>query len=187
VAIGYKRPDQYDKDDPVFDVISGLLATGRTSLLYREMVRDKKIALGVETGASFPDSRYPNLFLVFLLPSLGHTVAENEKEYLDLLEQFKTKPIDPVALKRVKTNARAGLIRSLDSNQRLASLLPAFYTAFGDWRKLFSSVDDVDKVTADDVQRVARKYLIASGSTTVSTVQPGKPAAPAAAPKGAAK
>ena len=172
VAVGYKRPDQYDKDDPVFDVISGLLATGRTSLLYREMVRDKKIALAVEAGASFPDSRYPNLFLVFMVPSRSHTVAENEQEFLKLLEEFKTKPIDPVALKRVKTNTRATLIRSLDSNQRLAALLPAYYTAFGNWRKLFTSVDDTEKVTAADVQRVARQYLVASASTTVATVQP---------------
>ena len=96
--IGYKRPDQYDKDDPVFDVISGLLSSGRTSLLYRDMVRDKKLALEVETAGSFPGSRYPNLFLVFLVPNMGHTVAENEKEFNDVLEQFKTKPVDPVAL-----------------------------------------------------------------------------------------
>src|SRR5262249_44354032 len=39
--IGYKRPDQYDKDDAVFDVITMILASGRTGVLYKDMVRDK--------------------------------------------------------------------------------------------------------------------------------------------------
>jgi predicted Zn-dependent peptidase len=174
VVLGYKRPDQYDKDDPVFDVMSGLLSNGRTSLLYRDMVRDKQLALGVQTAAAFPDSRYPNLFLAFIAPGLGHTIAENEKEFYDMIEQFKSKPVDPVALDRVKTNARAGVIRSLDSNQRLAALLPAYYAAYGDWRKLFTSIDDVNKVTAEDVQRVARKYMVPESRTVTLTTQAGQ-------------
>ena len=42
LMIGYKRPDQYNKDDPVFDVISGILSSGRTGMLYKELVRDKQ-------------------------------------------------------------------------------------------------------------------------------------------------
>jgi predicted Zn-dependent peptidase len=172
VFVGYKRPDQYDKDDPVFDVISGLLTDGRTSLLYRDMVRDKKLALAVQSQGSFPDSRYPNLFVLFAVPNLGHTIAECQKEMDSKLEEFKASPPDAVALQRVKTNVRAGLIRSLDSNSRLAGLLPAFYAAYGDWRKLFTSIDDMDKVTAADVQRVARKYLVNGSRTTAQTVAP---------------
>jgi predicted Zn-dependent peptidase len=172
LILGYKRPDQNDKDDPVFDVISGLLSDGRTSLLYRDMVRDKKLALQVQTQGAFPDSRYPNLFLIFDVPNMGHTIAENQKELMDMLEQFKSQPPDATALARVKTNVRAGLIRSLDSNSRLAALLPTFYAAYGNWRKLFTSIDDIDKVTAADVQRVAKKYLVNESLTVAETVQP---------------
>src|SRR5262249_42448721 len=118
------------------------------------------------------DSRYPNLFILFSVPNLGHTIAENEKELTDMLEQFKSKPPDPVALARVKMSVRAGLIRSLDSNSRLAALLPAFYAAYGDWRKLFTHTKDCDKVRGEDVQRGAKQYLVPASRTVAVTVQP---------------
>ena len=64
--------------------------------------------------------------------------------------------MDDATLARVKTRTRAGLIRQLDSNAGLAQLLASYYANYGDWRKLFTSLDEIDKVTADDVQRVAR-------------------------------
>jgi predicted Zn-dependent peptidase len=137
------------------------------------MVRDKKIALAAQTAATFPDGRYANLFVAFVVPNLGHSIAENQKELFDQIDKFKSEPVDPVALKRVKTSTRAGLIRSLDSNARLASYLTIFYATYGDWRKLFTSIDDIEKVTAEDVQRVARKYLVPESRTVVYTVQPG--------------
>ena len=43
------------------------------------------------------------------------------------------------------------LIRRLDSNSGMADALTFYYANYGDWRKLFTSIDDIDKVTADDV------------------------------------
>ena len=80
--------------------------------------------------------------------------------------------MDAETLARVKAKARAAVIRRLGSNAGLASLLPAYYAAYGDWRKLFTSLDDLDKVTADDVQRVARKYFVASSRTVAYTMNP---------------
>ena len=177
LVIGYKRPDQYDKDDPVFDIISEILSSGRTGLLYQDLVRDKRVALEAEAGDSYPDSRYPNLFLFFLAPALGHTVDENEKALEDLLTRFEAQKVDAETLARVKTKARAGVIRRLDSNPGLASLLTAYYAAYGDWRKLFTSLDELDKVTADDVQRVARQYFVRPSRTTAYTVNSGGPPA----------
>ena len=170
--IGYKRPDQYDKDDSTFDVISAVLASGRTGLLYKDMVRDKKMALAALSGATFPAGKYPNLFIFLLAPAVGKTMEENEKEFYSVLEQFKKEKVDGVTLARVKTKARAGLIRQLGSNSGLASLLTTFYVEYGDWRKVFTSLDELDKVTADDVQRVARQYFVPEGRTVSVTLRP---------------
>ena len=90
--------------------------------------------------------------------------------------------MDADTLARVKTKMRASLIRRLDSNSGLAEVLTSYYVNYGDWRKLFTSLDDIDKVTADDVQRVARKYFIPNARTEVFNFQPAqasqKPALP---------
>jgi predicted Zn-dependent peptidase len=155
----YHRPDQYDKDDPVFDVISSVLSSGRTSIIYRDMVRDKRLALAAGAEDSLPGGKYPNLFFFYLMPGRGHTAAENEKELDAILANFEKEKVDEVTLARVKVKTRAGLIRQLDSNEGLAQLLASYYANYGDWRKLFTSIDDIDKVTADDVQRVAKQYF----------------------------
>ncbi len=55
LAIAYKRPDQYSKDDAALDVLSDVLSDGRTGAIYKDMVRDKKIALGAGSQATFPE------------------------------------------------------------------------------------------------------------------------------------
>ncbi|HVP46785.1 MAG TPA: hypothetical protein VMT32_09385, partial [Bryobacteraceae bacterium] len=54
----------------------------------------------------------------------------------------------------------------------LAQLLTSYYVNYGDWRKLFTSLDDINRVTADDVQRVARKYFITNARTEAFNFQP---------------
>jgi predicted Zn-dependent peptidase len=169
-VIGFKRPSQYDKDDATFDVIASILSGGRTGLLYKELVRDKQIAL--ETGAdpTYPGGKYPGLFLFITYPAMGKTIAENEKAMLDIIESLKAKPVDEATLQRVKTKTRAGLIRSLDSNSGLASMLASSYANYGDWRKIFTDLDEVNKVTAADVQRVVAQYFTEANRTiTVTT------------------
>ena len=176
MAIGYKRPNQTEKDDPVFDVLAEVLAGERTGLLYKELVRDKKIALGAFAQASFPGGKYPGLFLFFLVPNMGHTVEENEKACYEIIEKLKTQKVDDATLKRIKTKVRAGVIRRLDSNSGMAEALTFYYVAYGDWRKMFRGIDEVEKVTADDIQRVAKQYLTPETRTVAYTISP--PATP---------
>jgi predicted Zn-dependent peptidase len=169
--LGYKRPDQYHKDDPVYDVLSSILSSGRTGLLYQKLVRDQKIALDVGCASEFPGGKYPNLFLFYIAPNMGKTLAENEKALYGILDGMTKTKVDEAALARVKTKTRASLIRRLDSNSGLADALAANYAEYGDWRKLFKDVDEIDKVTADDVQRVAKSLFNPLALTTGVIVQ----------------
>jgi predicted Zn-dependent peptidase len=167
--LAYHRPDQQSPDDPVFDVIADILSGGRTSIIYKDIVRDKRLSLDAGATATMPGGKYPNLFFFYLVPSQGHTAEENEKELDTVIDNFKGTLVDDVTLARTKTKTRAGLIRQLDSNSGLAQLLASFQANYGDWRKLFTSIDDIDKVTAADVQRVAREYLTPDNRTIALT------------------
>ena len=179
MAIAYKRPNQNDKDDPVFDVLGEVLAGERTGLLYKELVRDKQISLGAFAQSTFPGGKYPSLFLFFLVPNMGHSVEENEKACYAIIDRLKTQKVDDATLNRIKTKTRASLIHRLDSNSGMAEALTFYYVNYGDWRKLFTAIDDIAKVTADDVQRVAKQYLIEDTRTVAYTVAPGTSSASA--------
>ncbi len=167
---GYHRPDINSADDPVYDVISDVLSTGRTSRLYRDLVRDKKIAANAGVFGGFPGAKYPTLFVVRAIPSPGHTNAEVQAAIREQLERIKTEPITDDELRMVKTRAKAGLIRSLDSNQGLARQLAVTQAFKGDWRDLFRYLDRLDQVTKEDVMRVAQATFVAQ-NRTVGTIE----------------
>lgn len=171
LMMAYKRPDQRHPDDPVFDVLDGVLSSGRTSLLYQELVRDRKIALAAGSSASFPAGKYPNAFFLYAVPNLGHTIEENLQAIDEILDRLRRQPVEPEMLARVKRNIRADVIRGLASNAGLASRLAWYHANYGDWRMMFRGLELIDKVSAEDIQRVVRTYFLPSKRTVAYLVQ----------------
>ena len=73
---GYQKPSYRDKDDAVYSVISSVMSEGRTSRLYRSLVRDKKIAVAAEGFSGFPGDKYRNLYAFYAVPAQGHSAEE---------------------------------------------------------------------------------------------------------------
>ena len=162
---GYHRPSYRDPDDAVYDVISDLLSQGRTSRLYRSLVRDKKIAAVAAGFSGFPGQKYPNLFAFFAVPVPPHTPDEEAQAIHDEIDRLKNQDVSDDELQMVKTRAKADLIRQLANNEGLAGQLAFFQIRYGDWRELFRNVDRIDKVTKADVRRVANKIFVESNRT----------------------
>jgi predicted Zn-dependent peptidase len=167
---GYHKGSALDPDDAVYDVISDLLSEGRTSRLYRSLVRDKRIAAGSGGFGGFPGDKYPNLFVVYAFPTPGHAPEESRDAIRKELDRLKEEDVSEDDLKMVKTRAKANLIRSLDGNEGLAGQLAYFQSRYGDWRELFRQVERIEKVTKEDVRRVATKTFI-EANRTVATIQ----------------
>ena len=176
---GYHRPDFRDPDDAVYDVITDLLSNGRTSRLYRALVRDQKIAVQASGFTGFPGIKYPHLFTFFAIPAKGHTPAEMRQPIHAEIERLKKEDISDEELKMVKTRIRADFIRGLANNQGLSQAFATAQTRYGDWRELFRSIDRVDKVTKADIRRVANKVFV-DANRTVGMLQTAAPATPGA-------
>jgi predicted Zn-dependent peptidase len=178
---GYHRPNFHDPDDPVYDVLADLLSKGRTSRLYRSLVRDKRIAIAAQ-GGSFPGNKYPNLFFFFAAPSQGHTADEMAGPIHQEIEKLKTKEVTDEELQSIKVRAKADLIRGLGNDQGLALQLGEYQALYGDWRELFRQIDQIDKVTKADIRRVANKTF-REENRTVAEIETDTPkSAPATAP-----
>lgn len=177
-AEGYHKPEGTHPDDAVYDVIQDLMTEGRTSRLYRSLVRDKKIAAAAAGFNNFPGARYPNLFLFYAFPTPGRTNAEVRDAIRAEIERLKSEDVSEAELSTVKTRAKANLLRRLRDNSGLAIQLATYQARFGDWRELFRQVERIDKVTSADVRRVANATFV-SRNRTVGRIEtrPDEPAA----------
>ena len=162
---GYHRPDYMTKDDAVYDAITDLMSEGRTSRLYRALVRDKKIASFSAGFSGLPGTKYAHLFAFYAFPLPGHTTQEVGDAIHVEIERLKKEDITDDELKMIKTRTKANLIRGLGDNQGLAIQLATYQTRYGDWRELFRSVDRIDKVTKADIRRIANETFTDNNRT----------------------
>ncbi|HEU4523183.1 MAG TPA: pitrilysin family protein [Thermoanaerobaculia bacterium] len=176
---GYHRPSANHPDDPVYTAIEMLMSSGRTSRLYKSLVRDQKIAVQASGFNGFPGEKYPNLFTYFLVPAAGKTAESMADPLHAEIERLKNEEVTAEELESIKTRAKASLLRQLDSNSGLALQLAMAETIRGDWRELFRDVNRIEKVTAADIRRVANEVFVPS-NRTVGMIERQAPAATAA-------
>jgi predicted Zn-dependent peptidase len=165
LVFGYHKGAFNDPDDPVFSAITDIMGEGRTSRLYRRLVRDEKLALAAAAFTGLPGNKFPGLFIFYSVPMQGKTNAENEQAILEEIEKLKSEPVTAEELQRVKTRAKAELIRSMQDPTGIAVQLAFYEKVAGGWQKLFTQLDRIDKVTADDIMRVAKQYFTEANRT----------------------
>ena len=172
----YHKPADTHPDQPVYDALEDILSGGRTSRLYRSLVRDKKIAVDIDSFTGFPGEKYPNLMAVLVVPAFGIPNEQVQTALHDEIERLKREDVTPEELARFKTRSKARLLRALRSNIQFAQRLADTQRLFGDWRELFRTLDRIDKVTPADIRRVANQTFLRSNRTVamIVTAQPEK-------------
>ncbi len=162
---GYHIPELKHPDHTVYEILGSILSDGRTSRLYQTLVEGQQLALAAQGFTGFPGDKYPNLMLFYALTAPGHTLDEVGNALHTQIEKLAREPVSPMELERVKNQAEAGILRSLNSNSGMAELLVEYQVKTGDWRNLFQQLEQLDRITADDILRVARATFTESNRT----------------------
>jgi zinc protease len=105
----------------------------------------------------------------------GESVEEVEVMLLDEIAKLRGDPAGAQELEKAKRSLEVALVDSLDTSHALASRIAHDYTAFGRIRPLDERLGAIRAVTAEDVQRVARTYLVPDKRSVVHVVK--RPAA----------
>lgn len=168
VDIVYKVPPRLTADDDAVQVMAAVLASGRSSRLYQQIVRQQQLSPAIN---AFRDGSVgPGLFAVFGTVTPGKTPDALEKAVYDEIEKLKSAPIADWELEKARNNVKRAVVNSLTSSLQRATQLAAFAADFGDPGLINQRVERIARVTAADVQRVARGYLVPENRTVVVTM-----------------
>lgn len=170
LLMGYHTVSQDHPDYQALQLVGSIISSGRTSRLYKRLVEEEQLALDVGAFTGFPGSKYESMFLTLGVPNRGIAVDSLESAILEEIENVKEGELTQEELDRARTNARANLIRSLDSNTGLAQAFASAEGQRGDWRKVFTSLEELNKVTLEDLQRVANTYFTKDNLTVGAIV-----------------
>lgn len=174
LLMGYKVPvlttANEDWEPYAIEMMAYVLDGGDSARFTKELVRGSQVATSAGAGYDL-HSRLSELFTIDGTPAQGHTVAELEQAFRQQIEKLKNELVSEKELDRFKTQIVASKVYEKDSIFYQAMQIGTLETVGLDWRLMDSYVDRIRAVTPEQIQQVARKYLV-DDQLTIATLDP---------------
>ena len=174
LLLGYKTPVISTADaewEPyALEMLVAILDGGSSSRISKKLIRGKEIAVSAGAGYS-AFSKYSGMLSMSAIPAKGHTLDDLEKALRAEIDLLQSEPVSKEELQRVQAQVVASQVYELDSVFYQAMQIGTLETIGLDWRLVDSYAENMRKVTAEQVQAVAKKYLT-SDRLTVAQLDP---------------
>lgn len=174
--IGYNTPGINTAENPndiyALRMLAGVLDGGYSARIETEMVRNQRIT--TSAGAGYGGfSLGDTLFYLSGVPAEGHTIAQLETAFEEQIDRLQTELAEPEELERVKAQIISGLVYQQDSISSQANQIGRMESIGRSWKEADEMLDKLSAVTPEQIQAVARKYLIDANKTvTILNPQP---------------
>lgn len=161
----YKVAKQGTKDAYALEMLSTILSNGKSSRLNTALKEDKQMALQV-AGFSM-NFESAGFFATLGLPNQGYTVKDVRKGIVTEIEKLQKELISEEEFKKIQNIMESNFVRSNSSMKGIAESLATYHVMYGDANLINTELEKYKAVTREDIQRVAKKYLVQSNSVTL--------------------
>jgi zinc protease len=170
LRLAYKGPafSATEKDLPALTILQAILFAESGELYQKLVVKEQK----VRTLSGFAQStRDPNLVYISSSVKKADDLQYVKDEIVKALEAAKTTPVDGKKLADTKSRIKYGFAMSMDSPDQIANSLAAYTWLSGNPETINTYYALYEKVTAEDIMRVAKKYFNPQ-TLTIATIGP---------------
>ncbi len=177
VMMAFHVPSGSHKDSPALDVLSGILSEAPSGRLYKALVESKKAVSADAENYSLHD---PGVEMFSATVAKDKSLDDAEKTMLSVIDGLIKEPPNKEEVDRAKTRILKNIDLELNNSERVGLALSE-WGSMGDWRLIYLNRDQVEKVTPEDVARVAKLYLKPDNRTIgryLPTAQPDRSVIP---------
>lgn len=162
-TIAYHVPEAKHEDYYALDMLSSVLSAGKSSRLYSALVDKKQLATTAFTN--FGEAFDPTLFTVNAVANKGKSIEDLEAAIYEEIEKIKKDGITLTELNKVKNQKLITFYNQVETINGKSNNIGTYEVFFGDYRKMFDAPKAYEKVTLDDIKRVANTYFKKSNRT----------------------
>ncbi|BAW80941.1 peptidase M16 [Candidatus Nitrosoglobus terrae] len=159
------------------EVLAGILDGGSSARFSKELIRGNQVAAHVDVNYDLY-ARIKDQFIIAGTPMQGHTIADLEQAIWGQIKRLQQEPVSQEELERIKNQVVASKIFEQDSMFFQAMQLGLLTTVGLDWQLADSYVDRVQAVTPEQIQAVAKEFLLESqltrGELVPLPIKPGE-------------
>ncbi|MEO8310131.1 MAG: pitrilysin family protein [Caldimonas sp.] len=169
VALTWLAPPVTSPDNAALQVAAAVLSAGESSRLNQSLIYRQRIA--TQAGFNADLRAGPGLLIAFAIGAGGKSPAELSAALLAEVTRLATTPPSAVELAKVKTQVVTQVVMSRQTPLGLASAIADAAVMEGDAARVNTEIDELQRVSAADVQRVMRKYVVDARKVTIDYLQ----------------